>query len=142
MSRLLVPSTIVSHLVADARAVAPQEACGLLAGRGDQVLAYHPMTNQDRSAEHFSMDPREQFAAAKAMRDAGHALLAVFHSHPATPARPSAEDIRLALTPGVLHVILSLADPCGPDLRAFAIQDGVTTPVPVEVSPEPQEVTS
>ena len=50
-------------------------------------------------------------------------MLAIYHSHPATPARPSAEDIRLALTPGVIYVIMSLVEPESPVIKGFTIDD-------------------
>jgi proteasome lid subunit RPN8/RPN11 len=61
------------------------------------------------------------FATAKALRSRELEMLAVYHSHPATPARPSDEDIRLALTPNISYVIVSLADPFAPEVRSFKI---------------------
>ncbi len=58
-------------------------------------------------------------------------MLAIHHSHPAPPARPSAEDIRLAVTPDVVHTILSLADPDSPVLRGFSIEGGLVRGVRV-----------
>jgi proteasome lid subunit RPN8/RPN11 len=60
-------------------------------------------------------------------------VLAIHHSHPASPSRPSAEDIRLALTPDVLYTILSLQGPANPVLRAFAICEGVVTEHPLAI---------
>lgn len=82
------------------------------------------MTNTDQSPEHFSMDPKEQFAAIKDMRSKGLVLLGNFHSHPATPSRPSQEDIRLAHDPAASYLILSLADRSRPVLKSFRIQNG------------------
>lgn len=107
-----------------ARAGAPIEVCGILGGKESAVSAIRPMTNADASHEHFMMDPREQFSAVKALRAEGLEVLAVYHSHPATPARPSEEDIRLARTPGVSYVIVSLADPSAPEVRSFKIAGG------------------
>jgi len=91
------------------------------------------MTNTDASNEHFTMEPREQFTVAKALRAAGLEMLAVYHSHPESPARPSEEDIRLALTPDISHVIISLLDKERPVLKSFKITDGVVTPEEVEI---------
>jgi proteasome lid subunit RPN8/RPN11 len=60
-------------------------------------------------------------------------MLAIYHSHPETPARPSAEDIRLALTPDVIYVIVSLRNADAPAVKGFLINDGTITTVPVEV---------
>ncbi len=131
---LAIPQSIYETLLRQARAAAPLEACGLLSGLGTCVVTAHPMTNADASAEHFTLTPEEQFAVTRRSRAAGETILAVYHSHPATPARPSAEDIRLA-APGITHVILSLADdtPC---LKGFTIEDGRVTPVPIEITDE------
>ena len=109
-----------------ARAAAPLEACGLLAGAGDRVTKCYTLTNADASPEHYSMKPEEQFAAIKDMRAAGLEMLCIWHSHPASPARMSAEDMRLAYTPDVVYAILSLAEAGGPRIRAFVVRDGVT----------------
>lgn len=89
---------------------APLEACGYLAGQGDEAREYIAMTNIDKSEEHFSFNPKEQFAAVKAARLKGFSLVAVCHTHPASPARMSEEDIRLANDPQIRYVILSLPD--------------------------------
>ena len=91
------------------------------------------MTNSDASNEHFTMEPREQFRVVKELRAQGITMLAVYHSHPESPARPSEEDIRLALTPGISHVIVSLQDAARPVLRSFKISDGVVTPEEVVI---------
>jgi [CysO sulfur-carrier protein]-S-L-cysteine hydrolase len=67
------------------------------------------------------------------MRAAGEEMLAIYHSHPETPARPSEEDIRLALTPGVSYVIVSLADVQAPDLRSFKIEKGKVVAEEIEI---------
>jgi proteasome lid subunit RPN8/RPN11 len=120
-------------IVAHSREALPNEACGLLAGRVEDgvkiIEKVYFMTNVDASGEHFSIDPREQLAAVKDMRANGLVPLGNFHSHPATPARPSEEDIRLAHDPSASYLILSLAEQDGvaapfkgPVLRAFHIE--------------------
>ena len=110
----------------------PLEACGILGGNDGIVTVHYPMTNTDRSNEHFTMDPKEQFAVVKDLRSKGQAMIAIYHSHPETPARPSEEDIRLAHTPDVSYVIISLANE-EPVLRSFRITDGVVAEEQVEV---------
>jgi proteasome lid subunit RPN8/RPN11 len=55
------------------------------------------------------------------MRAAGLQLCAIYHSHPTSPARPSAEDIKLAYDPGISYVIVSLAEE-DPAVRSFRIK--------------------
>ena len=116
------------ELVSHARAVYPVEACGLAGGRIDDgkrvVERLYLLTNLDNSPEHFSLDPKEQFAAVKDMRSNGWALLGNFHSHPSSPARPSEEDKRLAFDPAASYLILSLANKAEPVLKSFRIQKG------------------
>jgi len=116
---LKVYEDIVSH----ARQGFPIEVCGILGGSGDIVTESHRIRNLKDSPEHFLMDPREQIAAMESLDARGLELLAFYHSHPHGPASPSAEDISLAFYPDVITVIISMANPDRPILRAFRIKD-------------------
>ncbi len=133
MAKLEIPADIFEQMVAQAKAEVPTEACGILAGKGNKVEKLYEMTNVDVSSDHFMMEPAEQFAVVKDIRSAALEMLAIYHSHPATPARPSAEDIRLSLTPDVTYVILSLQDTNPPAIKGFLIEDGNVTETPVEI---------
>ena len=130
---LQIPKNIHDGLIAHSREGFPLEVCGILGGTGESVSAIYPMTNTDASNEHFMMDPREQFAVVKELRAMGLAMLAIYHSHPESPARPSQEDIKLALTPGVSYIIISLADPQQPVVKSYKIDQGKVTPEDMEV---------
>lgn len=119
-----IPRHIHDDLIRHAREGFPLEVCGILGGEADRVSKIYPMTNTDASNEHFMMDPKEQFSVVKDLRANGLAMLAIYHSHPETPARPSEEDIRLALTPDVSYIIISLADADTPDIKSFKISSG------------------
>ena len=105
----------------------PREACGLVAGENTEddavIRRVYCLRNCDESAEHFSLDPAEQLAVVKDMRSRGLVPLGNWHSHPETPSRPSAEDIRLAYDSRAIYLILSLAED-EPILRAFHIEEG------------------
>jgi proteasome lid subunit RPN8/RPN11 len=130
---LRIPEEIYDDLIAHGREGFPLEVCGILGGTGDTVSAIYRMVNTDASNEHFMMEPRDQFAVVKDLRTKGLSMLAIYHSHPESPARPSAEDIRLALTPGVAYVIISLADPAAADVKSFRIEAGNVEPEPIEI---------
>ena len=136
MSALEIRQEIFVEMLAQARAEAPIEACGILAGHENRVLELYKMTNSDQSTDHFMMAPEEQFAVVKDIRTKGLEMLAIYHSHPASPARPSAEDIRLALTPDVLYVIISLQVPGEPAVGGFSIDDGVVSESTVKIVEE------
>ncbi len=114
-------------MLSEARKQAPNEACGLVAGTEEDgvrvIKKLYILTNTDRSPEHFSLDPKEQLAAVKDMRQNGLTPLGNWHSHPATPSRPSEEDKRLAFDKTSTYFILSLADGT-PVLNAFHIEGG------------------
>ncbi len=130
---LKIPQHIHDDIIAHAREGFPLEVCGILGGRDGAVSAIYRMTNTDASNEHFMMDPKEQFSVAKELRASGLEMAAIYHSHSESPARPSAEDIRLALTPGVSYVIVSLATPGTPDVKSFRINGGSVFPEEVEI---------
>ena len=115
-----------------AKKEAPLEACGYLAAKNGMIAALYALTNIDKSGEHFSFDPKEQFAALRDARTKGLEICAVYHSHPASPARPSEEDIKLAHDPQMLYVIVSLAQE-REDVRAFRIKNKSVEPVALEV---------
>jgi proteasome lid subunit RPN8/RPN11 len=125
-----IPQHILDAILSHARSELPHEACGLLSGTGSRVLQHHPMTNVDHSPEHFSFAPAEQFAAMKEARARGLQILANYHSHPSSPARPSAEDIRLAYDPRIIYLIISLSTP-QPVVRAFRIVRGEVEPLEI-----------
>lgn len=112
------------EMAAYAREKSPVEACGLLGGTlsdGDKIVEkVYFLTNVDESPEHFSMKPEEQFAAVRDMRANGWKLIGNFHSHPASPSRPSEEDKRLAFDTSLSYLILSLAEE-EPVLNSFKI---------------------
>jgi proteasome lid subunit RPN8/RPN11 len=127
-----IPGNILEAMIRQARAELPNEACGLLTGTDGLVQARHAMTNTDHSPEHFSFSPQEQFDVLKEARRNGRKIIANYHSHPASPARPSDEDIRLALDPHIVYIIISLA--AGePDVKAFYMIGGRMRPCEIEV---------
>ena len=134
MNQLQIPKHIIDKIIAQAIKEAPIEACGILAGKNNIVENIYEMENADQSNDHFMMKPQEQFSVAKNIREAGLDMLAVYHSHPETPARPSDEDIRLALTPGVIYVIASLANSDNPVVKGFLIEDGNVNEVPLKIT--------
>ena len=133
MRELQIPNNIFEQMLKQAEVEAPIEACGILAGKDGEVEKLYKMTNADRSSDHFMMEPKEQFKVAKDIRSAGLEMLAIYHTHPTTPARLSAEDIRLALTPNITYIIVSLQDSASPVIKGFLMQDGDITEVPVKI---------
>ena len=115
-----IPQQIVTEMIEHSKSLAPIEACGYLAGKDQAVTKRFEMTNIDNSPEHFTFDPKEQFQAVKQARQDGLELNCVYHSHPASPARLSQEDIRLFNDPKMIYIIVSLHDGLE-DVKAFMV---------------------
>jgi len=128
-----IPQNVIEELIVQAQKDAPDESCGYLlgiispstgGGQGEALVTENYwMENTDHSPEHFSFAPKDQFAALRYAREKGLRILANWHSHPASPSRPSQEDLRLANDPTIRYAILSLLDG-EPKLNSFKILNG------------------
>lgn len=102
----------LEKIIKQAKDEFPNECCGFLSGTKSEdtinISKVYPLTNTDKSSEHFSMDPKEQFSTIKTIRGEEMIFIGNYHSHPYTPSRPSVEDIRLAYDPKIIYGILSL----------------------------------
>jgi proteasome lid subunit RPN8/RPN11 len=113
--------SIYEEMVEHARSEYPNEACGILGGKGGKILRLYRMTNTEKSPATYFMDSREQFSVMRDLRERELDMLGIYHSHVATPARPSARDIEMAFYPDVLYLIISLEKASSPDVRGFFI---------------------
>lgn len=84
---------------------APEEACGLVAGVGNQSIKVYVITNELHSPVRFRMHPQEQVDAILAIEQKGWEMLAIYHSHPSGPGHLSITDIKENAYPGVPYLI-------------------------------------
>ena len=131
---LRLSPALMRELVDQCSAGLPNEACGVAGGRGDEIVRWYPLDNASASPERYTVDPEQQMEAYRAMADDELDCVAVYHSHPATPARPSLTDIAEAYDPDVFYVIVSFAVD-KPSVRAFTIRDEQVTEVAIETQP-------
>jgi proteasome lid subunit RPN8/RPN11 len=110
---------------------APLEACGLLAGRNDEVEKVLLVPNQAQSPVRFVMEPYRQLAAFNWIDSHGLDLLGIFHSHPSGPETASATDIKEAAYE-VIHVIWS-RNQVRWQARGFWIEDGSVSEVSLQI---------
>ena len=129
---IVIKQKIQNEIIAHAKSDLPNEACGYLAGLDGVITTAYKLINIDHNPVHFSFDPAEQFQTVKDARNKGIQIIANYHSHPSTPARPSQEDIRLAYDPDILYFIVSLAAN-EPDLKAFKIVNGIVEKVEIQI---------
>jgi proteasome lid subunit RPN8/RPN11 len=119
---VVIPADIRRALEEHAREEAPNEACGLLLLRDGRAERYERGRNALGSPYRFELDidPEVWFA-----EDDGYEL-AVFHSHPASPPRPSRTDVeRIGLWEDRPYLILRLDTG---ELAAWRISGGKVQP--------------
>jgi len=114
---------IVETLVDHARAVFPNEACGMLALLQGRAVKIYPGSNRDASPIHYQLDPVEQFHIFQEIEEKGWKI-GIYHSHTQAKAKPSREDVERAYYPEALYFIISLRNWDDPELRSFWICEG------------------
>jgi proteasome lid subunit RPN8/RPN11 len=116
-------------LVAHARADAPNECCGYMRLDDGRIAEVVRSRNVRESPYGYELDSKSLFAVNE-LDDEGHGV-AIYHSHPRSPAEPSQTDINLAHYPHWIYVIVSLAGE--PDVRAWKIADGRVEEEPLTI---------
>ena len=136
---LRISAVLQDEVIRHCASAYPKEACGILAGAlagsAGVVSQVYPMTNVEDSPIGYSMDPNEQLRVERQMRQAGQRLLGIYHSHTASAAYPSPVDVRLAISPDISYVLVSLQDRARPDFNSYRIDGQTITPEPVVLSP-------
>jgi len=111
--------TIIEH----AREAAPAECCGLLLGRGDEIVEAVRTRNIAAQPTRFLIDPKDHIDGRREARRRGLEVVGFYHSHPHSPAEPSATDRAEAAYADHVYLIVSLAsDP--PAVSAFTLEGG------------------
>jgi len=129
-----LPRSLADQLIAHAREAAPHEACGLAGLSGSRVTTLRRARNAAQTPHvRFTFDDdgyRQIIALEREGLDVG-----IYHSHPASPAYPSATD-RAEMSPtwpDCLQLMVTLAtDP--PQLNAYRISsDGTVRSEPISL---------
>ena len=130
LKRITIPQHIFDDMIAHCRDGYPNEACGILAGVGNEVSRLFPMRNVESSPVSYLMDSKEQFEVMKALRNESLSIVALFHSHPASASYPSAKDVALAFYEDSAYVIVSLSER-EPVVKAFFITSGIVEEIEI-----------
>ena len=118
-----------------AREAAPEECCGLLLGLGQQIVeAVRARNIADHPDTRFLIDPADHFAALRSARACGLEVVGFYHSHPTSPAEPSARDVAELTYPGHLYAIVSLQS-APAEMRLFRFDSGSFERVPFVAVP-------
>ena len=89
-----------------AESARPRECCGVLVGRDDEILQAVAARNLADDPNRFLLDPADHIAIRRDTRTAGLAVIGFYHSHPHSPAHPSASDLAEASYPDHLYLIV------------------------------------
>jgi proteasome lid subunit RPN8/RPN11 len=110
-------------IIAHAREEAPRECCGLLVGQSGFVDESVRSVNLDPNPNRYEIDARLHVATNRRLRGSGRAVVGAYHSHPHSPAWPSASDINEAYYSEFIWVIVSLAASAAA-IKAFRLESG------------------
>ena len=119
------------QMVDHAAREAPNECCGYLRARDGAVDEVTEARNARNSPYGYELDG-PALLTVNELDDDGWQV-GVYHSHPRSPAAPSQTDINLATYPHWTYLIVSLADPDAPVVRAWRIDDGRVEEEPLEL---------
>ncbi len=90
-----------------ARKERPNEACGILAGRENQVEKVFSCKNvSNNPTSRYTIAPEELIYVFNSVEEQGLEILGFYHSHPSGPANPSNIDLSEATWDGCSYVIL------------------------------------
>jgi proteasome lid subunit RPN8/RPN11 len=123
---LELPRAMVDQVIAHARRDHPDEACGVIAGKGGAATRMVEMENAERSPTFYRFEAKEQLRVWREMDDADEVPFVVYHSHTATEAYPSRTDIALAGEPDAHYLLVSTRAEQD-EVRSFRIADGVVS---------------
>ena len=131
--QLTLTTELIEQMRRHVALLAPEEACGLIAGQAGRALQVFPITNQLRSSVRFRMAPDEQLRAFIRMDELGLELTAIYHSHPGGPGQPSITDIAEAYYPEAIYLIW-FPDPTGWSCQGFTIREGVVQEARIQIA--------
>jgi len=121
-----LPQPFLDELIAHAQEDAPNECCGIIAGKDGSAAKLFRAKNAEASPYRYSVDSDDLFRIFRECEANDWSFLAIYHSHTASEAYPSATDVRLAFWPEAYYILISLRD-AAPVVRAFRILDGAIT---------------
>ena len=129
-----IPRSIIIQLLHHAQQSFDSEVCGLIGGKGGIPVRCYPIDNIASAPRRlFAMDPAQQIAAMRTMREQNEELFAIYHSHPFDPPFPSATDLSQAKYPETLFLIISLQIKGVLEMRGFLLKDNTVLEMPLEI---------
>jgi proteasome lid subunit RPN8/RPN11 len=125
---------LVDEIVAHAREDLPNECCGIVSTRDGDAVQVYRARNAVPSPLRFEIDPRDLIRIHTEIEKGGLEMGSMYHSHVKSSAYPSQTDVNFAQNwPGVVWLIVSLADRDVPELRGYTIDGADIEEVPLRI---------
>ena len=131
---LVLDQQYIDEMISHARADAPNECCGIIAGKDGRPMRLYRAINAEASPYRYSVDAKDLLRIHRNADANGWDFLVIYHSHTHTEAYPSPTDVRLATWPDAYYVLVSLMDEAKPVVRAFRIEDGTVAEDSIELA--------
>ena len=131
MIRLQASREVLKVMFDDCRARLPEEACGVLIGRGAIVERAVAIENvADDKAHGFSFCGRAWLDVLMMCEQMGYEVVGVYHSHPSSDARLSAHDLKMMREqmPNVVQLVVSLRGE-QPEMGVYVLDGESVVPV-------------
>lgn len=113
---LILTKEHITQLIIIAEQNLPNEACGIIAGRGQISLKIYQISNSLLSPTEFLMEPKEMVKTFWEIEKNELEPVAFFHSHPTSPPVPSPTDLKRNYYPETPHLII------GRDLNQWSVR--------------------
>ena len=130
-----IARALLDQIVAQARAEAPNECCGIVGARDGRAVRLFQARNARASPLAYEIDPRDLVRIYDELDEQGLDAGIIYHSHTRSPPEPSQTDINLAspFLPDAVYLIVGVKDPEHDDIRAWHIADGEVGEAQLEV---------
>lgn len=121
-----IARSLLDQIVAQARAEAPNECCGIVGSRNGEAVALYKARNARASPLAYDIDGHDLQRIYDEIDRNELELGIIYHSHTRSDPVPSQTDINLAspFLPDAVYVIVGVKDPERDDIRAWSIRDG------------------
>jgi proteasome lid subunit RPN8/RPN11 len=132
--------SVYDAMVAHALTTPTLECCGLLSGKNGTITRLFQTPNvAENKAVRYEAAPLDVRRILEEIDGAGEQHLGIYHSHPNSPAYPSATDRKLAAY-DVAYIVISLKSRARPSVRAFRLDKKSPTDEDAEVREEAVEI--
>ena len=130
-----IARSMLDEIVAQARAEAPNECCGIVGSRDGGAVTLYKARNARASPLAYDIDGRDLVRIYDEIDADGLEVGIIYHSHTRSDPEPSQTDINLAspFLPDAVYLIVGVKDAEHDDLRAWHIRDGDVSATALEV---------